>query len=109
MGQGDFSMKKDLARVGHVCPIDMIKCRWLETRRSPRRQRFEPGCLGAVCLWADRGTAGIWCWPWLLPTLKVTGWFSRQLAWVSGPSAPAPGELTILLLPGSRPRRFLAL
>lgn len=36
---GDFSVKKDLAKVGHVhvCPIEMIKCRWLETGKSPRR------------------------------------------------------------------------
>lgn len=36
-GQGDFSVKKDLARIDDVCQIEMIKCRRLETGRNPRR------------------------------------------------------------------------
>ena len=64
--------------------------------------------LGTVGLWADRGTAGIWCWSWLLPSLKLTGWFSGQLACAQCPGSSrachsaTPSPFLVLRAQGSR-------
>ena len=54
MGRGHFSVKKDVARVGDVCQVEKLNVGDWKQRGGQKGRGSEPGCLEAMCLWADR-------------------------------------------------------
>lgn len=54
MGQRDFSMKKDLARVSDVYRVEMLNVGDWKQGEGQKGRGFEPGHLETVCLQADR-------------------------------------------------------
>lgn len=69
MGQGHFPVKKDLARVGDVCQVEMSNVGDWKPGRGQKGRGFEPGCLEAVCRRADRDSWNLVLAP-ATPTLE---------------------------------------